>query len=239
MRTLGIVLAVFLALFIAALGWVLQLGLPACFSEDPTPAVCDEYGLTGKSRASRMGRIIREEMATVLADEKVRALGRGDRARAQALGRALGSKGIVRLEDSDLDTWNGLRVAFAENSERACAGLAAGALDEASLYEAMDSLPEPDARAWMRVAGKAMLAEVHQKNPYTPDEQAIEEGLAVIVKALKEDDQAKFFELAEKVDSKRADPKEQCELFKTLARGAQGMEPKLRRRFLRETARAQ
>ena len=237
MRALGIALAVLVSLVIGALGWALQIGLPACFNQDPTPAICDDYGLTGKSRASRMSKIIREEMAPVLADQKVRALHTADTKKAQAIGRELGSRGIVRLEDSDLDTWNGLRVAFADHSQKACAGLASGQLDEATLYEAMDSIPEPDARAWMRIAGKAMLAEVHQKNPWTPDEKAIEEGLTVIVKAMNEDEQAKFFEAAEKVDTRRADANEQCDVFKTLARGAQSMEPRLRRRFLRETAR--
>lgn len=160
-------------------------------------------------------------------------------AQARLLARDLAERSVPYLGARDLELWAATRARVARASPPACARLWKGG-DDAFLGPAIASLgPEAlDAYAQMLARALALrleLLRLEQKPPAAPATTAVQRGFAAIAEQLPQDARAQFEQ-----DVKRRDVSDAraCQLFLTLASGAEKLEASLRIEFYRGLASA-
>ncbi len=80
-------------------------------------------------------------------------------------GGILISKGIKRLEYSDLLEWNNVRYKLAELDQSICSGFYTGKLEQARYLEKLKNFDEPLVKNFMKIVTKAAIFEL-QDHPY-------------------------------------------------------------------------
>jgi hypothetical protein len=156
---------------------------------------------------------------------------------ARLLARDLAERSVPYLGARDLELWAATRARVARASKPACAHLWKGG-DEAFLGPAIVELGPEALEAYVQMLARALALRLErlrldQKPPPRPSAAVIERGFAAIAEQLPEDARAQFEQ-----DVKRSDVSDAraCELFLTVADGAEKLDPALRSDFYRALA---
>jgi hypothetical protein len=169
--------------------------------------------------------------------ELQRQVGALTSAQARLLARDLAERSIPYLGARDLELWAATRARVARAQKPACAHLWKGG-DEAFLGPAIAELGPEALEAYVQMLARALalrLEEVRmeRKPAPRPSPAAIERGFAAIAQQLPADARPRFEEDVQRRDVSDA---RACELFLTVASGAEKLEPAMRDDFYRALA---
>lgn len=158
-------------------------------------------------------------------------------AQARLLARDLAERSVRYLGPRDLELWADTRARVARASPQACAHLWKGG-DDAFLGPAIVSLGPEALDAYAQMLGRALALRLEaqpleNKAPPAPASPAVQRGFAAIAEQLPAEARAEF-----EADVKRRDVSDAraCQLFLTLASGAEKLEPGARTDFYRGLA---
>lgn len=189
---------------------------------------------------SRFDDVLDRALAPVLQQSSLRQqLGALTSSQARLLARDLAGRSVPYLGSRDLELWAATRARAARASEPACARLWKGG-DDAFLGPAIAELGPEALDAYVQMLARALALRLEAqglepKPPPVPATSAVERGFAVIAEQLPAQARAEFEQ-----DVKRPDVSDAraCQLFLTLASGAERLEPSLRADFYRGFASA-
>jgi hypothetical protein len=148
---------------------------------------------------------------------------------ARLLARELAQRSVPYLSPRDLELWAATRARVARASKPDCAHLWKGG-DETFLGPAIAALGEPTLDSYVDMLARGLALRLEQKPPPSVSAGALDRGFAAIAGQLPAEARERF-----QTDVKRRDIGDDraCELFLTLSRGAEKLEPALRTDFYR------
>ncbi len=161
-------------------------------------------------------------------------LGAATSTQARLLARELAERSVPYLGARDLELWAATRARVARGARASCAHLWKGG-DDAFLGPAIVALGPEELEAYAQMLARALALRLERKPPPAVSTSAIEQAFAAIAAQLPADARLAF-----EADAKRKDVSDAraCELFLTLASGAEKLEPTLRADFYRALAAA-
>ena len=151
-------------------------------------------------------------------------LGFSSPGQTRRLARQLALDSVPYLAPADLDLWAELRLEVANSSPAACAELWKGAADEL-VAQSIAALGEARLRAWSEMLARGLALRLERKPAPEPPPGSIERAVSAVAQQLPEPEREAF-----RADLSRAAPSDTraCQLFLSLSRGAQQLEPNLR-----------
>ena len=199
------------------------------------PLVLAGYWLWNRSSRASSGfddALDRALSPVVQASGLGRELGSLTSSQARLLSRDLARRSVAYLGARDLDEWGATRARVAQASSAACAHLWKGG-DDSFFGPAVAQLGPEVLEQYTQLLGRALALRLEQKTPPSTAADALARGFAAIAEQLPGDARAKF-----EADAKRRDVSDAraCELFLTLASGADKLEPTQRMEFYRALA---
>ena len=199
------------------------------------PLVLAGYWLWNRSSytPSRFDEALDRALSPVLQTSGLaRDLGGPTSSQARIVSRDLARRSVVYLGARDLEEWGATRARVARASPVACARLWKGG-DDSFFGPAVAELGPEALEQYTQLLGRALALRLEQKTPPPGVPGALGRGFVAIAEQLPQDTRAKF-----EADAKRSDVSDAraCELFLTLASGADKLEPALRVEFYRASA---
>lgn len=161
-------------------------------------------------------------------------LGTSSPGQTRRLARELARASVPYLAPADLELWAELRLRVARSSRASCARLWQGA-DDAFLEWAMAELGSDALDAYSEMLARGLALRLEKKQAPEPPSDAIERAVEEITESLPAAERERF-----RADATRRDlsAERACQLFLTLSKGAERLEPKLRIDFYRALARS-
>jgi hypothetical protein len=161
-------------------------------------------------------------------------LGAATSTHARLLARELAQRSVPYLDARDLELWAATRLRVARASKPACARLWKGGGD-AFLGPAIVALGPEALDAYVEMLARAFAVRLERKPAPAVPPDAFDRGFAAIAEQLAAGERERF-----EADVKRRDLSDEraCELFLTLASGAEKLAPAARADFYRALAAA-
>jgi hypothetical protein len=184
-------------------------------------------------QASRFDEALDRALLPVLSSHEAQTkLGASTAAQTRILTRVLAERSVVYLAPGDLELWQTTRLHAAEASPQVCAKLWKGG-EQTFLGPAIAALGDDALQRYVEMLARGLALRLERKPPPTTSLGAIDRGLSEIADGLPPETEAAFRADASKRELSDA---RACELFLTLARGSERLEPGLRTDFLRALA---
>lgn len=92
----------------------------------------------------------------------------------------LSRAGIRRLPDSDLNSWNQIRIKLATSSKELCAGFWTGKLNNTTFQSAITKLPEAEIDIWVKLSFESMRLELEVKGESPEVPNTLQESLMLV-----------------------------------------------------------
>jgi hypothetical protein len=188
---------------------------------------------------SRFDDELDRALSPVMAESELRRqVGALTSSQARLVARDLAQRSIPFLGARDLELWATTRARVARASKPACTRLWKGG-DEAFLGPAIAELGPDALEAYVQMLARALALRLEEsrreRQPEPRAPAAIERGFAAIAQQLPAEERPQFQQ-----DVKRRDVTDAraCELFLTVADGAERLDPALRSDFYRALAEA-
>ncbi len=142
-------------------------------------------------------------------------------------------KGIVRLDKSDLDSWNEIRRKLANESPEVCTSFWHGKISENILLDTLGKLSEKDIDEWARLTVESLKRELDAKSYPSSSIADFQSGLVILTKDLSPADQKRFSEIFQQgLSANNADT---CWVMKIVL-DIDKLEGEVREKFLRYSA---
>ena len=183
--------------------------------------------------ASRFDEVLDRALAPVMEQRDVQLkLGAATPTQARLLARELALRSVPYLAARDLELWAATRQRVAASSKLACARLWKGG-DDLLLGTAIATLGDETLDAYTEMLSRGLALRLERKPPPQVAPGAVERGVQAVAATLPTDTRSAF-----EADVKRSDVSDEraCQLFLTLSRGAEALEPSLRVDFYRALA---
>lgn len=188
---------------------------------------------------SRFDDELDRALSPVMAQSELRRqVGALTSSQARLVARDLAQRSIRFLGARDLELWAATRARVARASKPACTHLWKGG-DEAFLGPAIAELGPDALEAYVQMLARALALRLEPRREGEPEPRpatvAIERGFAAIAQQLPSEQRLRFEQDVQRRDVNDA---RACELFLTVADGAEKLEPALRGDFYRALAEA-
>jgi hypothetical protein len=183
--------------------------------------------------ASRFDEVLDLALAPVMEQRDVQLkLGAATPTQARLLARELALRSVPYLAARDLELWAATRQRVAVSSKATCARLWKGG-DDLVLGNAIAALGDEPLDAYTAMLSRGLALRLERKPPPQVAPGSVERGVLAVASSLPADARAAF-----EADVKRPDVSDEraCQLFLTLSRGAEALEPALRVDFYRALA---
>jgi hypothetical protein len=183
---------------------------------------------------TRFDDALDQALAPVLQQSDVQqTLGAAGSTRAtRVLARESAQRSVAFLAPRDLELWAATRAQVAQASKPACARLWKGG-DEALFGATLAELGSDALQDYAQMLARALALRLERKPPPAFASDVVQRGFAAVAAQLPASERAPF-----EADVQRRDVSDEraCQLFVTLSRGAEKLEPALRVDFYRALA---